>query len=254
LVTTVDADLGYRFTPRFAADVGMPFFFVRGPYSEVTNHDWRYFTLWANPYLDARYTTKRGGTNITSILTATPPLSSYRVFSTGRAGVDWFNHLERNVEGLVTPFLNVGAANQTVNRYIMPRPYSLARPYYSLGFISDAELGASYRIRRKHEIGASAYAYVPAGPQKLYSRLIAPDSPVVGDGTHGRTFTLGYENKGPSRIARDEGYSAWIELGHTQHASLQLSYTRSIRYHLDEASLMLHFDISPLFRAPKPKE
>jgi hypothetical protein len=175
------------------------------------------------------------------------------MFSTGRVGVDWFNHIEGTLKG-VTPFLNLGAANQTVGRYIMPRPYSLARPYYSLGFVSDFEGGASFKLPRSCAIGVSAYAYVPAGPQKIYSRFIAPDSPIAGDGSHNRYFTSAFETIGPSRIARDNGYSGWLEVGHLRHVSLQIGYTRSVHYAFDALSLVLNVEISPLFRAPQPKE
>jgi hypothetical protein len=253
-VATTDVDVGYRFTPHLTADAGLPFYFVRGPYSLVTNHDWRYFTLWGDPYVDVRYTTTRFGPSITSILTGTVPIgNSLKMFSTGRAGVDWFNHIEKSISG-VTPFLNLSAANQTVSRYIMPRPYSLARPYYSLGFITDFEGGASFKLPRGFAIGASAYAYVPAGPQKIYSRLIAPDSPIVGDGSHYRYFTSAFETIGHSGAARDNGFSGWLELGHGKHVSFQVGYTRSVHYAYDALSFMLNVEFSPLFRAPQPKE
>lgn len=254
LVTTVDVDVGYHLTPHFAADVGLPLYFVRGPYSIVTNHDWRYFTLWSDPYVDVRYTTTHSGVSLTSILTGTAPIAnSAKIYSTGRAGVDWFNHIEGTLKG-VTPFLNLGAANQTVGRYIMPRPYSVGRPYYSLGFVTDFEGGASYKFRRVYEIGASFYALVPIGPQKIYSRLIAPDSSVVRDANHNRYFANAYETIEHSGAARDNGFSGWLQLGHWQHVSLQLGYTRSVHFSYDALSLALHVDISPLFRAPKPKE
>ena len=250
-VSTLDANVGYAFSSHFTADVGVPVFFVRSPFSLTTNKDWRWTTwLLGNPYLDLRYSTKRFGPSITTILTGTIPVSSTdRVFTTGRAGVDWFNHIEKNHKG-VTPFLNLGAANGTVDRFIMPRPYSAARPYQTLGFIADFEGGASYKFRKAYSIGGSAYALVPGGPQKVYSRLVSPDFALGGSGNHNRDFNSTFLTQGPSRIARDNGFSGWVEIARFPHANLQIGYTRSVRYAYDALTVVLTFDGGFLFREP----
>ena len=252
-VAILDTDLGYAFTSHFSGDIGLPVVFVRSPFSLVTNHDWRYTTwILGDPYLDIRYTAGGSGTRFTSILTGTAPASSaQRVFGTGRFGGDWFNHIEHNFKG-VTPFLNAGAASGTVNRFILPRPYSLARPYQTLGFISDFEGGASFKIARGFSIGGSLYALKPAGRQKVFSRLVAPDSAIAGDGNHHRFFDSAFETVGSSDIDRDNGYSGWIELAHQRHVNLQIGYTRSVHYAFDSITVMLNFDAGFLFRSPNP--
>lgn len=251
-VFILNTDVGYAFTSHFTADAGVPVLFDRSPFSLVANHDWRWTTwLLGEPYLDVRYTTNRFGPSITSILTGTIPVSSpERIFSTGRVGVDWFNHIEKSWKGM-TPFLNLGAANGTVNRFVMPRPYTLARPYQTLGFISDFEGGASYKFGHGFAIGASAYALVPGGPQKVFSRLVAPDYALAGDGNHNRFFDSAFETVGPSRIARDNGFSGWVELTRLRHMDVQIGYTRGVHYAFDSLTLMLNFDGSFLFREPK---
>ena len=251
IVAILDTDAGYAFTPHVSADIGLPVVFVRSPFSLVTNHDWRYTTwILGDPYLDIRYTARSSGTSFTSILTGTAPASSaQKVFGTGRFGGDWFNHIEHDFKG-VTPFLNAGAASGTVNRFILPRPYSLARPYQTLGFISDFEGGASFKIARGFNIGGSMYALVPAGPQKVFSRLVAPDSTIASDGNHHRFFDSAFETVGSSEIDRDNGYSGWIELAHARHVNLQIGYTRSVHYAFDSVTVMLNFDAGFLFKTP----
>jgi hypothetical protein len=279
-----DVDLGYNLTTHLGGDVGMPFYFVRDPFSLVTTKDWRYWTLWAPPYLDVRYTTNRLGLDITSVLTGTVPITNTRrVFTHGRFGVDWFNHLERSVKG-ITPFVNLGAANGSVERYFMPRPYSMDRPYETLGVISDFEGGASFKFMRDYRLGASAWALVPAGPQRVYSKFVSPDSLLAGDGQHYRYFDSQFETSQPaqapgvvalissgtfggctlastvltckgglSSIARDNGYSAWLEVTRVRNVTIQIGYTRSIHYALDSVTLMLNFNATSLVRKPVSK-
>jgi hypothetical protein len=249
-VMNADFNLGYQLTPHVAVDIGLPVFFVRSPFSEVTTKDWRWTTLLGDIYLDARYATTRSGAKITSVLTGTIPVSSaVRVFSTGRPQVDWFNHVEKGYKQF-TPFLNLGAGSGSVNRYLFPRPYSMARPYQTLGFVSDFEGGTDYQIRKGYKIGVSAYAIVPAGPQKMFSRLVAPDFALAGDAAHDRYFNNLFETIGKAKIGRDNGFSGWVEVAHFPHFTVQVGYTRSIHYANDTVTLMLNFNGSHLLREP----
>jgi hypothetical protein len=250
-VFILNPDFGYKFTPHFTVEAGLPILFDRSPFSKVANSDWRW-TTWivGQPYVDVRYTAKPAGASFTSILTGAIPVASpIRSFSTGRFGVDWFNHLEKSFSG-VTPFVNFGAANGTVNRFVMPRPYSIARQYQTLGFISDFEGGIGYRFLKGLEIGGSAYALVPGGPQKVFSRLVSPDYALAGDAAHNRYFNNAFETIGPSDIARDNGYSGWFEVKRLGHATLQFGYTRSIHYAYDSLTVVLNIDLGYMFREP----
>jgi len=287
LVGTGAVDLGYNLTKHLGGDVGLPFYFVRDPFSLVTTKDWRYWTLWGPPYVDVHYTTTKFGVDITSVLTGTIPITNTRrIFTTGRFGADWFNHLEHSFSS-VTPFVNLGAANGSVERYFMPRPYSMGRPYETFGFIADGEAGASFKLPkffRGASIGASVWGLLPAGPQKVYSKFISPDSLLAGDGQHYRYFDALFETTQPvqmpgvqalvgsgtyagctlantavtckgglSSIARDNGYSAWVEVGHLHNVTVQIGYTRSIHYALDSLTVMLNFNATSLIRKPESK-
>jgi hypothetical protein len=258
LVMSLNTNIGYNLNAHLGADVGLPVFLVRSPFSLYTDRDWSWTALWGDPYIDVRYKTTGSALNFVSVLTGTIPASSpERIFTTGRFGVDWFNHVEGKLKGF-TPFVNFGAANGTVNRYYMPRPYSMAPPYQTLGFISDFEGGAHYQIRSGYKIGASAYALVPAGPQTVFSRLIAPGSSVTGDDDHGRYFysdfqTISHPMSGDeahlgSKIARDNGFSGWLEISKVHKVTLLIAYTRSVHYAYDALNVGLNFDMTPLIK------
>jgi hypothetical protein len=240
--------VGYNLSDHLGADIGFSLYTVQSPYSLVTNKDWRWTTLMGDPFIDVRYTTKTRGLDFTSILTGTAPLSNpQRVFSTGRFGVDWFNHVETNYLGF-TPFVNFGAANQTIDRYILPRPYDIARPFQALGFMSDFEGGGNYTLFHKYSIGASAYAMVPAGTQKIFSRLVAPDSTISGDNHYYRYWNNEFETIGNSQIDRDNGYSGWVDVRRFQNLTIEVGYTYSIHYRLGTAYIMLRYDGTSLMR------
>ena len=261
LVTSITPSIGYNFTPNFGADIGVPIFVSRSPFSPVTDKYYLWNTLWGDPFLDFRYRRGHGSTKYLSVLTGTFPASSpERVYTTGRAGVDWFNHLEKKA-GSITPFVNFGAANGTVSRFIMPRPYSMARPYQTLGFMSDFEGGLDFEVARGYRIGASGYALVPVGPQKVFSRLVEPGSAVVGDLSYNRYFYHAFQTNSQthldldpdnpylgSAIARDNGYSAWLELGHGRKVTLLIGYTRSVHYAYDAVNVSLNFNTASLIK------
>lgn len=251
-VIIADTDLGYGFTDHLSGDVGVPVIFSRSPFSPVIDHDYYWSVLLGEPYVDVKYTDVYHDINYTSILTGTiPARNEDRVFTTGRFGVDWFNHMDEQV-GPITPFLNIEASNGAVNRFVMPRPFEEARPYQTLGFLADAEAGFESKLDNRFvkgvKIGASAYLLAPAGPQKVFSRFVFPYSSLAGDGHHSRYFDSAFETTGLSAIARDNGFSAWVEINRWRNLDIQLGYTRSVHYDLDIYTLMFNFDARDVVR------
>jgi hypothetical protein len=292
-VIIADTDVGYAFNEHISGDFGVPVFFTRSKYSPVSNHNYAWYALWGSPYIDIRYTNTYGGWKYTSVLTGTIPVSNQeQIYTTGRPGVDLYTHAERGkIEG-VTPFINFGASNGTVDRFIMPRPYSEARPYQTLGALADGEVGAEYKVdygpAKGVGIGASMYGLLPVGPQKVFSRIVVPYSSLATgvypypNGEHYRYWSTLFETNMPiqvpgaqaltglqsgsydgctatnavitckalSSIARDNGYSIWIDASppRWKFFSLQLGYVRSIHYHLDTYTVTLNFDAKALAR------
>jgi hypothetical protein len=251
LISSVDINLGYNFRPHLGADIGLPIFYTRSPFSQVINQDWKTDTLLGEPYIDVHYTTTRFGAKFTTVGTVTfPAASSVRIYTTGRIGGDWFNHIEPAKSfGRITPFINFGVSNGTINRYYMPRPYSTVRPYQTLGGMGDGEAGASVQVIRGVKIGASVYGLLPEGSQKVFSRLVTPGSSVVGDSNHGRFFYSAFETKGNSSIDRDNGYSAWVEVTRARDITLVVGATHSVHYFYNSVNVVLNFDATQLLRS-----
>ena len=287
-----DTDVGYTFNEHFSADFGLPVIVTRSPFSPVATKDYSWYALFGGPYIDIRYTNvTKGGWHYTTVLTGTIPVSNEdQIYETGRPGVDLFTHAEKGkIEG-VTPFINIGLSNGAVDRFIMPRPYSVARPYETLGALADGELGAEYKIdygpAKGVGIGASYYGLEPVGPQKVFSRIVVPYSALASTtyqfGEHYRYWDTTFETNMPiqaegsqaltglatgsydgctvtntvitckalSSIARDNGYSGWIDVTPPRwsFATLQLGYVHSIHYHLDTYTVTLTFDAKKLAR------
>jgi hypothetical protein len=178
--------------------------------------------------------------------------------------------------GSLTPFLNFGASNGSVNQFIIPRPFNTARPYQTLGFMGDVEGGFDYKINRGHihdlKIGASYYLLIPGGPQKIYSRLVIPYSVLAGDGEHLRYYDSNFEStvgrlgsslivggvygvsarKGVSSIDRDNGYSLWLDITRWHPLDVQMAYTHSVHYALDVYTVTLTFDAQNVIRSILP--
>jgi len=271
-VLTYDFDIGYRINAHTSVDIGVPVYSTRTPFSIVTTHDWRDTTIIGAPYIDVRYDTRRNKTNITSILTGSAGFNMVKTYSDGRMMVDWFNHLDRNYQVLTydvvfTPFLNFGAGTGTVDRQVMPRPYELARPYETLGNIGNGEVGAGFTIRKFYRLEGSAYGLSPLGPQKIFSRIVAPDNLLGGDGQHNRfwdaLFEAGSEyfvntrqgpqyffqyGAGPSRLARDNGFGGYLTVSKYKNVTVELGYTKSVHYDYGSAFIMLRYNFTGILR------
>ena len=260
-VLTYDFDFGYRINQHTSVDVGLPLMTTR-TFFPITTGNYRYTTIIGAPYLDVRYDTKYGNTNITSILTGSAGFNMVKTYSNGRMVVDWFNHLDRNYQILATaatftPFVNIGFGTGTVDRQVMPRPYSLNRPYETLGLIGNGEIGGAFTIKKHYRLEGSAYGLAPAGPQKIYSRIVAPDNPIGGDGHHNRYWDEFFETggqlvntfgSGPSRLARDNGYGAYFQVTKFKDLTLQVGYTRSVHYAYDQAFIMVRYNFTNILR------
>jgi hypothetical protein len=263
IIGTYDFDLGYRINTHTSVDVGVPIMTTR-TFFPIVKADYRYTTILGTPYIDVRYDTKHNGTNITSILTGAAGINMVKTYSNGRMTVDLFNHLDRqyqvlNYDVVFSPFLNFGFGTGTVDRQVMARPYELDRPYETLGLIGNGEVGGAFTFRKYYRLEGSAYGLSPVGPQKVYSRIVSPDDAIGGDGHHNRFWDQYFETGGqlvntygygPSRIARDNGYGMYLTLGNKRWKdfSVQLGYTRSVRYDYGEGFIMLRYNLSGILR------
>jgi len=261
-VGAVDFNLGYRFNEHVSADLGLPLYSVRTPFSIVSHADWRWTTIIGAPYIDIRYDTKRNGTNLTTMLTGSGGFNMVKTFSNGRMTVQWYNHADHsyqvmNYDVVFTPFINFDIGNGTVDRQVMARPYELARPYETLGGVGTGEIGGGFTIYKHYKLEGSAYGISAVGPQKVYSRIVSPDSLLGGDGHHNRYWDEFFETGGqlvntygggPSRITRDNGYGMYLEVSRFKNVTVELGYTRSVHYDYGSSFLMLRYNFTGILR------
>jgi len=236
LVTRLDTTIGYNWNRYFAVDAGIPVYFVRPSDATTSAVGATAGNGIGNAYAELRLTFSNPAVNVASTLTGTAPTGdSSRGFSTGHATVDWNNHFERTLRRL-TPFANLGLANTVSDTVFFVRPFS------SQGFIMHLEGGASYSLSRFLSAGASAYAIVPSGEQTIYSKLVTPGKNALsnqGRGTgRGRqgVFETASVTQGTAEIARDNGFTVFLQAHPSALLELQAGYTRSIHYALDTFS------------------
>src|SRR5208337_4456220 len=118
----------------------------------------------------------------------------------------------------------------------------LARPYETLGYIGNGEIGGAFTIKKFYRLEGSAYGLAPMGPQKIYSRLVSPDSLLGSNGPYNRFWDAYFltggdivdtSGGGPSRIARDNGFGAYIQVTRFKNITIMLGDTRSVHYRYD---------------------
>jgi hypothetical protein len=254
-VTTFDVSLGYNLNSYIGVDAGVPFYFVRRPSFFANNRDAG--RIWmdglGDPYVDLRFNGTSRGVNVLSVVTGTAPTASFRKGMTmGRVGVDWYNHVDGSIHGF-TPFANFGLGNALLDRHVLPRPYLQDLPFRTFGFQSNFEGGLSYKLWRKFELGASMYAIVPAGNQRVYSELVRQDMPasslsLLTPDNHGRAWETAFETTGPARLDRDNGYSGFLSFSPLHAMDVQVGYVHSVRYAMDRVTFTLAFNANAIAR------
>jgi hypothetical protein len=224
--------VGYDFNPHLGVDAGVPFYFVRNSSSAggtSTNG-------LGDPSVDVRVKFLNPALNFGSTLTGFAPIGdSKKGLSTGRGTFDWTNHVDHSFASL-KPFAEVGVANTVVSTRMFIRPYT------TLGFNSHVQGGATYDIWKFFTLGASGYDILPSGRQTVFSRVAHGAS-----GPHGRVFENNQQTTGTADIAKDDGFSTWVDASPGRVVDLELGFTRSMHYDLNSVSFMLGLDLKQLY-------
>jgi hypothetical protein len=232
-VNRLEAGAGYVFNPKFAIDLGLPFYFVNSNLStDPTQNGFR--SGLGNAFVNFKITPTLADWRYVSSLTATAPTGDTdKGFSTGRVTVDWNNAISRSFSRF-TPFVNLGVGNTISDTNFFYRPFS------SLGLVGHFELGTTYLLARSVSVGASAYSVVPSGEQKIYSRVTkrqndtsqTPASNASGQGA-GRAFETNHVILNDPGLARDHGFATWLTIYPSSTTFLQTGYHRSAAYSLN---------------------
>jgi hypothetical protein len=227
LVTKLDTNVGYNFSPHFGVDFGVPVYFVYPSTGKSTSIlGTRSRNGLGNVYLDLRYTLINRRLNFVSYVTvAAPTGDKAQGFSTGHVTWDWHNHFYRAI-GRVTPFANAGLADT-----IMDSPFYL-RPFSSLGLIGHFEGGATVTVWRDISVGGSFYAITPSGDQNVISKLSGKETQKKGSSL-GQIFEIPGKPTLTADSVSDRGLSLWCEANATSFLDFDIGYSHSTQYSLD---------------------
>jgi hypothetical protein len=256
-VHRLDASAGYRFNDHFTLAAGIPFYVVRSS-TTLVGSSFTSASGIGNAYLNLSAAADTSLFRYWSVASAAAPTGDKsKGFSTGRVTFDWTNGFSKDI-GRLTPFLSLGVANAVTDSPFWIRPFS------TLGLNAHAEGGGIFRIRGPVSIGASAYAVLPTGEQKVYSKVVpqqaqTPQGQMGGRTTAGqgtgagrgnpRVFETSPVTVGSASIARDNGFSAWLATRLSRHISFVALYSRSTTYSLDSFSTGFGIDIGSLIKA-----
>jgi len=225
--------VGYNFNRHFGMDLGVPFYFVRASTSLGGTSS----NAIGNPSLDLRFKVLNPVVNFASVLTGSAPFGdSKKGLSTGRGTYDWTNHFD-HAFGSITPFGEVGVSNTVADtrRFL--------RPFTALGFNTHVQGGANYDLWKFFSVGASGYAILPSGQQTIFSKVV----PGQSNGHH-HSFENNQQTTGSADLARDHGFSAWVDANPAPYLDMELAYTRSVNYDLNAISFGIGINVGYLAR------
>lgn len=233
---------GYNFTSHVGMNFGVPFYMVGGSTTSGTTK-----TSYSNSGIGAPFAgltllfnnpKVNYGTTFTTYL---PTGDTTKGFSTGRTSFDWNNRVERSFSR-VTPFAEAGMGNTVVDSAHFHRPYS------SYGYNAHFQAGMSVEMSDKVSVGGSGYEIAPWGTQTLYSRTVAhtSSSAAANSASQNRFFDASGVTTGTSSIAKDNGFSAWLDFSPTPGIDTEASYTRSVQFALNTVSFSVRFNLRKL--------
>lgn len=229
----VDTSIGYNFNQHVGIDIGEPVFFLRPTVPGMTHH-WNIDG--GDPYADLRLAFDNKVLNYATSFTATVPVHGTSAFSTGRIGLDWFNHFDHSF-GRLTPFVNGGLSNGIVDTNLLSQPFRLVQNFRTLGFLADVEGGMSVRLVDRLKVGGSYYELIPGGDQKVFINGVQ-DLAILPNGI------------APSNVTHDHGYTGFVRLTPTRFMFVEAAYVHSIALNDDAATVTLGFDLRSIFSRP----
>ena len=244
-VLDLSSTVGYNFDEHWGMDMGIPLSFVSSSSTTTgtTGTSKSSLNSLGNVFTDIKYKTKGDVANYESTLTAAAPTgSTSKGVSTGRPNVGWNNHVEHDFERL-TPFVELGLSNGLTDTKLIHRPFT------TLGFVSEFTGGSKIDLGRNISVGGSLYDVLPAGTQKMYSKLVAKKSTTTaGSGKHGRAFELAAQTTGDSSLTHDNGGSAWVEFSPGKIVDFQVGYTHSVHLALNSMAFNLELNLGRMMK------
>ena len=244
----LDSTVGWDFNKHFGVFAGVPVYFVEIPSSTTTTGTTTTTTPSStnngigNAYLGIAFRAPNPALGYASTITAGAPTGdTSKGFSSGRATIDWDNRFEHSFTRL-TPFLEGGFGNT------VPDSRLVTRAFTSLGFITHLEEGAEFELVKHVSVGGSGYQILPAGNQKIYSKLVAKGGTARGTGKNGRVFETSATASG-NGLTRENGFNTWVGLDVARVWRVQLGYTRSTTFDLGGFAFNVSMNVGKLLRS-----
>jgi hypothetical protein len=207
---TLDTSVGFNFGSHAGIDLGVPLYRSRATdFLGTSDHSWQ--DRVGDPYADIRANFNDRAVDYATVLTFAIPVQEAGTFSTGRLGVDWFNHFDHSISRY-TPFVNIGIANGILDTRLLNQPYRSLQNIATQGFLFYTEGGASVQLSRQVNAGASYYHFVPSGNEQIFSQnlLVQPAG----------SLTV-------SQITHDHGITTFIRLAPTRFLYIEPSFVHN---------------------------
>jgi hypothetical protein len=242
----INSNVGYNFSKHFGMDVGLPYYFSTAAATTTTSSTSASGV--GNPFVDLRWKFPGERLNYGTLFTGAAPLGDKSLgINTGHATFDWTNRFDHGFNQ-VTPFFEAGFSNTTWNTR------QFVRQYTSYGLNTHFRGGAEVDVWKFLSVGAAGYDIAPFGNQTLFpiGGHFGPNShPGVGSqSSHGNsggsTSTNSTSVTGTARLAKDYGYSAWVDATLNRYMDAELGYTRSASFDLNSVSFSLGFNVGKL--------
>jgi hypothetical protein len=244
----LDSAFGWDFNRHFGVFAGVPVYFVHVPSTTTTVGGVTTTTPASNNngigniYLGFAFRAPNPTLAYASTITASAPTGDTKKgLSSGRATVDWDNRFEHEFARL-TPFFEGGIGNT------VPDSRLFTRPFTSLGFLTHLEEGAQYELLRHVGVGASAYQIVPAGNQKIFSKLVSRSGPNRGPGGSRQIFETSATASGTG-LTRENGFNTFVSFEPNPIWQVELGYTRSITFDFNSFAFNIRMNVGKLLRS-----
>src|SRR5262249_31908 len=129
----------------------------------------------------------------------------------------------------VTPFVEAGLSNTIADTRLFVRPYT------AYGYNSHFRGGADVDVWKFISVGAAGYDIAPFGNQ-----TIIPRGPSNNAHIPSQTIT------GSSSLAKDDGFSMWVDASPTRYLDAELGFTRSAPLDLNAVSFSVGLNVGRL--------
>jgi hypothetical protein len=245
----IDSTVGWDFNKNFGVYGGIPFYIASVPGATATTTTTATSSSsthgMGNAYLGMAFRAPGSSLDYAGAITASAPTgSTSNGLSTGRAGLDFTNHIGHSFSRF-TPFLEAGISNT------VPDSAFSTRPFTSLGAVTHFEEGADYEVAKHIYVGASGYEIVPFGNQKIFSKLVGKGGQGGGGkGSGGNTFDQNAETSGAD-LTRENGFNGWVAFEPTPLWRVEAGFTRSATFNLNSFAFNLRFNVGKMLRSRK---